>query len=173
MDFFLQNWSFKVCIIRLFHMSKKKLRRLFDKYAVARTEDDALVKSTMKIFSNFMAFSENPNFNITIERNDLLKMNLCSFICTISEMWLQKSWSQFFMQFWRISWPTNLGSKSSGSIYFRRSWNTRRKNWKFKHQTVCWSKSLWKSSFSSIQQGESNLRRLWKRYCCGWFHIWK
>ena len=44
-------------------MSKKNLRRLFDKYAVARTEHDALVKSTMKIFSNFVAFSENPNFN--------------------------------------------------------------------------------------------------------------
>ena len=40
----------------------KNLRRLFDKYAVARTEHDALVKSTMKIFSNFVAFSENPNF---------------------------------------------------------------------------------------------------------------
>ena len=40
----------------------KNLRRLFDKYAVARTEHDALVKSTTKIFSNFVAFSENPNF---------------------------------------------------------------------------------------------------------------
>ena len=41
---------------------KKNLRRLFNKYAVARTEHDALVKSTTKIFSNFVAFSENPNF---------------------------------------------------------------------------------------------------------------
>ena len=41
----------------------KNLRRLFDKYAVARTKHDALVKSTTKIFSNFVAFSENPNFN--------------------------------------------------------------------------------------------------------------
>ena len=40
----------------------KNLRQLFDKYAVARTEQDALVKSTTKIFSNFVAFSENPNF---------------------------------------------------------------------------------------------------------------
>ena len=31
----------------------KNLRRLLDKYAVARTEHDAHVKSTMKIFSNF------------------------------------------------------------------------------------------------------------------------
>ena len=31
---------------------------------VARTEHDALVKSTTKNFSNFVAFSENPNFNI-------------------------------------------------------------------------------------------------------------
>ena len=38
------------------------LRQLFDKYAVARTEHDALVKSMTKIFSNFVAFSENPNF---------------------------------------------------------------------------------------------------------------
>ena len=41
---------------------KKNLRQLFDKYAVARTEHDAIVKSTTKIFSNFVAFSENPNF---------------------------------------------------------------------------------------------------------------
>ena len=33
----------------------KNLRQLFDKYAV--------VKSTTKIFSNFVAFSENTNFN--------------------------------------------------------------------------------------------------------------
>ena len=44
------------------HFKKKNLRRLFDKYAVVRTEHDALVKSTTKIFSNFVAFSENPNF---------------------------------------------------------------------------------------------------------------
>ena len=44
----------------------KNLRRLFDKYAVARTEHDALVKSTTKIFSNFVAFSENPNFTYLI-----------------------------------------------------------------------------------------------------------
>jgi hypothetical protein len=41
----------------------KNLRRLFDKYDVVGTEHDALVKSTTKIFSNFVAFSENPNFN--------------------------------------------------------------------------------------------------------------
>ena len=34
------------------------------KYSVARTELDALVKSTTKIFSNFVAFSENPNFKV-------------------------------------------------------------------------------------------------------------
>ena len=46
----------------------KNLRQLFDKYAVARTEHDALVKSTTKIFSNFVAFSENPNFTtVSIE----------------------------------------------------------------------------------------------------------
>ena len=42
----------------------KNLRQLFDKYAVARTEHDALVKSTTKIFSNFVAFSEIPNFRV-------------------------------------------------------------------------------------------------------------
>ena len=40
----------------------KNLRQLFDKYAVARKEHGALVKSKTKIFSNFVAFSENPNF---------------------------------------------------------------------------------------------------------------
>ena len=54
----------KVCIIRLVHIFKKNLRLLFDKYAVARTEHDTLVKSKTKIFSNFVAFSENLNFNI-------------------------------------------------------------------------------------------------------------
>ena len=37
----------------------KNLRQLFDKYAVALTEHDTLVKSTTKIFSNFVAFSES------------------------------------------------------------------------------------------------------------------
>ena len=41
----------------------KNFHQRFDKYAVAHTEHDALVKNTMKIFSNFVAFSENPNFN--------------------------------------------------------------------------------------------------------------
>jgi hypothetical protein len=41
----------------------KNLLQLFVKYVVARTEHDALFKSTTKIFSNFVAFSENPNFN--------------------------------------------------------------------------------------------------------------
>ena len=40
----------------------KNLRRLFDKYSVASTEHDALVKSMTKIYSFFLAFSENPNF---------------------------------------------------------------------------------------------------------------
>ena len=31
-----------------------------------RTEHDALVKSMTKIFSNFVAFSENPNFMIQL-----------------------------------------------------------------------------------------------------------
>ena len=47
--------------VRIF-WGKKNLRRIFDKYAVARTEHDTLVKSTTKIFSNFVAFSKNPNF---------------------------------------------------------------------------------------------------------------
>jgi hypothetical protein len=53
----------KVCILYdLPTFKKKNLRQLFDKYAVARTEHDPIVKSTTKIFSNFVAFSENPNF---------------------------------------------------------------------------------------------------------------
>ena len=42
----------------------KNLCQLFDKYAVARTEHEILVKSTTKTFSNFVAFSENPNFKL-------------------------------------------------------------------------------------------------------------
>ena len=54
----------KFCIIRLVPFFSLNLRRLFDKYAVAHTEHDTLVKRTTKIFSNFVTFSENPNFNI-------------------------------------------------------------------------------------------------------------
>ena len=61
----------------------KNLRRLFDKYAVARTEHDALVKSTTKIFSNFVAFSENPNFmyKIILQQplEKIYKIKICSF----------------------------------------------------------------------------------------------
>ena len=46
--------------LQLDNIVLKNLRRLFDKYTVARTEQDTLFKSTPKIFSNFMAFSENP-----------------------------------------------------------------------------------------------------------------
>ena len=64
----------------------KNLRRLFDKYTAARTEHDALVKSKTKIFSNFVAFSENPNFNLVkiwlfrlwILYNFLFYRNFCS-----------------------------------------------------------------------------------------------
>ena len=54
----------KVCIILLVHIFLKKIfvDFLTSTYAVARTEHDALVKSSTKIFSNFVAFSENPNF---------------------------------------------------------------------------------------------------------------
>ena len=40
----------------------KNLRQLFDKWAIARTEHGSLIKSMTKILSNFVAFSENPNF---------------------------------------------------------------------------------------------------------------
>ena len=59
-------------IVHIFFLN---LRWLFDKYAVARTEHDAFVKSTMKIFSNFVAFSENPNF-ITWYNIDRVKSTL-------------------------------------------------------------------------------------------------
>jgi hypothetical protein len=51
----------------------KNLRQLFDKYAVVSTEHDALVKSKTKIFSNFVAFSENPNFKT---RRDMTREQL-------------------------------------------------------------------------------------------------
>ena len=57
------SWYVKFVLYNLSTFVLKNLCRLFDKYAVARTEHDALVKSTPKIFSNFVAFSENPNFN--------------------------------------------------------------------------------------------------------------
>ena len=53
----------KVCIYDLTTFVLKNLSRLFDKYPVGRTEHDTLVKSTTKIFSTFVVFSENPNFN--------------------------------------------------------------------------------------------------------------
>ena len=64
------TFFFKVCIIRLVKIKKKQnLYQLFDKYTVARTEHDTLAKSTKKIFSNFVAFSENPNFTWNIWSN--------------------------------------------------------------------------------------------------------
>ena len=53
----------------------KNLHRLFDKYSVAHTEHDFPVKSTTKIFSNFMAFSENPNFTYLRNTNNLFMEN--------------------------------------------------------------------------------------------------
>ena len=63
--------SVKVCIIQLDHILKKNLRQLFDKYAVAQTEHNALFKSTTKIFSNFVAFSENQKTQ-TLNMQDFL-----------------------------------------------------------------------------------------------------
>ena len=54
----------------------KNLRQLFDKYAVARTEHDALVKSMTKIFFKFVAFSENPNFTYNIRYILVIDHNL-------------------------------------------------------------------------------------------------
>ena len=50
----------KVCIIRLDHISKKNIFQIFDKYAVAHTEHDALVKSTTKIFFKFGGLLKKP-----------------------------------------------------------------------------------------------------------------
>jgi hypothetical protein len=52
----------------------KNLRGLFDKYAVARTEHDPLVKSTTKNFSNFVAFSENPNFKSITQKLQITRI---------------------------------------------------------------------------------------------------
>ena len=53
----------------------KNLRQLFDNHAVVRTEHDALVKNTTKIFSNFVAFSENPNFKDFLNKAILVKVS--------------------------------------------------------------------------------------------------
>ena len=54
-----------VRIIGLVRVFFKKLfgNFLTSTYAVARTEHDAFVKNTTKIFLHLVAFSENPNFN--------------------------------------------------------------------------------------------------------------
>ena len=54
---------------------------LTSKYAVARTEHDNLVKSMPKIFSNFVAFSENPNFKWLgqFEKNCGSALPVCSW----------------------------------------------------------------------------------------------
>ena len=76
-------------MIRLSTFILKNLRQLFDKYAVARTEHDALVKSTTKIFSNFVAFSENPNFNRC--ENEALKKSSVIFTSNPHITWFQLS----------------------------------------------------------------------------------
>ena len=45
-----QKRNVKVCIIRVVHIFFQNLPPLFDKYAVALTEHDALVKSSTNIF---------------------------------------------------------------------------------------------------------------------------
>ena len=68
----------KGCIIRLDHILKN-LRRLFDKYPVVRTEHDALVKNSTKTFSNFVAFSGNPNFKLPQHCEQFFENLVCSF----------------------------------------------------------------------------------------------
>ena len=59
----------------------RNLRRLFDKFTVARTVDIAhkntlLSKALGRFFSNFVAFSENPNFNT--ERPQLFEFEVAT-----------------------------------------------------------------------------------------------
>ena len=56
---------------------------LLQLYAVARTEHEALVKSTTKIFSNFVAFSENPNFNIKFFMWNKIDILVLDFNCAL------------------------------------------------------------------------------------------
>ena len=59
----------------------KNLCQLFNKYAVVRTEHDALVKCMTKIFSNLLAFSENPNFNkYDITKTGLVGRKACLMV---------------------------------------------------------------------------------------------
>ena len=60
--FFLFQFIIKFVQYELTTFVLKNLCRIFDKYAVARTAHDALVKSIAKNFSNFVAISENANF---------------------------------------------------------------------------------------------------------------
>ena len=48
----------------------KNLRRLFDNYAVARTEHDALVKSTTKIFFKFCGLLRKPKLYLAETNRD-------------------------------------------------------------------------------------------------------
>ena len=59
----------------------KNLCQLFNKYAVVRTEHDALVKCMTKIFSNLLAFAENPNFNkYDITKTGLVVRKTCLMV---------------------------------------------------------------------------------------------
>ena len=106
----------KVCIIQLDHIwfQKSSLtfwQVLFGAHILnfyqeevhpppegARTEHDALVKKSIKIFSNFVAFSDNPNFkswkqNITKFSHPQKKKpnNFCTFFALASKSgWIKK-----------------------------------------------------------------------------------
>ena len=69
---------------------------------LARTEHEALVKSTTKIFSNFVAFSENPNFNqvfVEIRTNISTNRNYLS---------IKKTKSHFLISGGLAKWPENM-----------------------------------------------------------------
>ena len=71
----------------------KNLRWLFDKYAVAHTEHDDLVKSTTKIFSNFVAFSENPNF---MKTRSLCRHCLQKYLWNHFLLSTRRNWTKMF-----------------------------------------------------------------------------
>ena len=69
----------------------KNLRRLFDKYAVACTEHDALVKSTTKIFFKFCDLLRKPKqFNLNTSKGSIKG-------CLVCQLWKFKCYCVMFI----------------------------------------------------------------------------
>ena len=77
---FLIESGLKFILYDLSTFVLKNLRQLFDKYAVARTKHDALVKSTTMIFFKFCGLLRKPKLYVNVSANLIGSTHVKKFI---------------------------------------------------------------------------------------------